>query len=98
MTDLERQVEELRQQVAALAERVRLDAVAEAFLVGRHEIREGDYFLQYGESHVTRLASISSDGKWTYDAMERARDQTQVGHKRLYTIEEVAEILVKAQR
>jgi hypothetical protein len=98
MTDLEKEVAELRARLDVLAERVRLDAVAEAFIAGRHEIREGDYFLRFGDHHATRLNNISSDGKWTYDSTEWGRDQTNLGHKRLYTIEEVAEILAKSKR
>ncbi len=96
-TNLEAEIADLRQRMGALAERVRLDAVAKAFLAGCHEIREGDYFLRNGDDHATRLNNVSSDGKWTYDSTEWGDRDQQQHHKRLYTIEEVAEIVAKAR-
>lgn len=94
MKTLEEQVADLRDELRALAERVRLDAVASAFLAGAHEIREGDCFLRYGDQ-PTQLDHISSDGKWTYDSHEWNERDPQRHHRRLYTIEEVAEIVAK---
>ena len=45
MTELELQVQRLGEQLREVTERVRLDAVAEAFLQGTHTVRMGDYFL-----------------------------------------------------
>lgn len=97
MTDLEARVDLLAIELRLVAELVRQDAVAEGFLAGSHEIREGDSFLRYGErSSPTHLGCISSEGKWTYDGCEwHDRDQ-QRHHRRLYTIEEVAAIVSKA--
>ena len=86
---------------AGLAERVRLDAVASAFIDGEHPVREGDYFLLYGH-HPTRLSNISSDGKWTYNngshTVEPFAIPSPTESLRLYTIAEVAEIVAKARR
>lgn len=99
MTNLEAQVRELRAQLEQLTERVRLDAVAGAFLKNVHEIREGDYFL-YNGTLPTRLNSISSEGKWTFfdghHVIEPFRVPRPGEHDRLYTIAEVAEIVSRA--
>ncbi len=101
MTDLERQVAALRAQLNALAERVRLDAVAESFLSNAEEIREGDFFLLY-EDFPTRLGNISSQGKWTYQSPHGCIEPHQIPepgeYQRLYTGAEVAEIVAKALR
>jgi hypothetical protein len=100
MTELELEVEELRRKLNELADRVRLSAVAEAFMRGSHEIRERDYFLL--SPHVpTRLTNVSSDGKWTYwdghHVSEPHRIPEQGEYERLYTIAEVAEIVAKVK-
>lgn len=95
-SELEIQLDELRRRLEALTERVRITAVAEAWAAGNHDIRRGDYFLRWGDTHVTRLDNISSEGKWTFDSTEWGKDQTNAGHRRLYTIEEVAEIVALA--
>jgi uncharacterized protein YceH (UPF0502 family) len=99
MSDLEAEVMALRRQLDELAERVRLDAVADAFIRGAHEIREGDNFLLHG-GFPTKLTNISSDGKWTFfngaHTIEPFRTPTDC--ERLYTIAEVAEIVAKLER
>lgn len=100
MSDLEDEIVDLRVRLDALAERVRLDAVALRFLTGDHAIREGDYFLLDGH-FPTRLDSVCrGTGKWTYfngrNTTEPFRIPDALDHRRLYTIEEVAEILGKA--
>ncbi len=94
--DLEKEVAELRARLDALSERARLGAVAEAFLRGDHAVREGDYFLLHGD-FPTRLSNVSSEGKWTYfdgrNTVEPFRIPDPCEYPRLYTIEEVAEIL-----
>jgi hypothetical protein len=102
MTKLEEEIAELRDRLNDLAERVRLDAVAEQFYCGTHEIREGDYFILEGSTFATRLASVSSDGKWTYfngkNSIEPFRIPEPDENERLYTIAEVAEIVARAKR
>ncbi len=97
---LELEVDGLRAQLDVLAERVRVDTVAEAFIAGSHEIREGDYFLLDG--FPTKLGSVSSEGKWTYfngsNCVEPFRVPEPDEYDRLYTIAEVAEIVAKARR
>jgi hypothetical protein len=98
-TKLEEEVAELRAKLVDITERVRLDAVAEAFIAGNHHIREGDYFLLYNDA-PTRLSSVSSEGKWTYydgrNTVEPFRVPRPNEYDRLYTIAEVAEIVAKA--
>jgi hypothetical protein len=99
---LQAQVDDLRRQLSEVAERVRLHDVADAFLRGEHPIRQGDYFLLWGD-RATRLDNVSSDGKWTYfdghNHTEPFRIPDPQDHPRLYTIAEVAEILaLKGQR
>lgn len=98
-TDLERQVDELRTALEALAERVRLSSVAEAFLCGDHEIREGDYFL-LDVGRPTQLKGINGEGKWSYfddrNFIEPFRIPKPGDYDRLYTAAEVAEVLAKA--
>lgn len=101
MSDLEDEIVELRLRLDALSERVRLDAVALRFLTGDHAIREGDYFLLDGR-FPTRLQSVSGhDGKWTYFDGRHLTEPFRVPgpeeHRRLYTIEEVAEIIGRSQ-
>jgi len=100
-TNLELEVDELRKRLYEVAERVRVDAVAELWLAGNHDIREGDYFLLDG-SFPTQLQSVESGiGKWTYrdyngSVIEPFRVPNQADHDRLYTKAEVAAILEKA--
>lgn len=100
---LEIELEELKARVAALGERVRLDAVAERFLAGVHEIRVGDFFRLDCGDKPSRLDSVASDGKWTHAGhngrySEPFRIPNPGDHERLYTIAEVAEIVAKATR
>ena len=98
-TTLEVEVAELRQKVDVLAERVRLDAVASAFLGGAHPVRVGDYCVIDG--FPTRLSSVSSEGKWTYfngrNSIEPFRVPPSSDIQRLYTVDEVAEIVAKVK-
>lgn len=100
MTDLERVVAELSKQLAEVKERVRVDAVAELFIAGNHDPREGDYFLLNG--FPTKLTNISSEGKWTYfngnNVIEPFRIPQPGEVDRLYTVAEVAEIVSKVAR
>jgi hypothetical protein len=95
-TNLELEVEALRQRINEIAERVRVDAVAKAWLAGNHDIREGDYFLLNGD-YVTKLDRVSREGKWMYTdragCIEPFRIPDQADHDRLYTKAEVAEIV-----
>ncbi len=99
--DLEARVEALRAQLDEIAKRVRLDAVAQRFLAGEHEVRPGDYFeLDDGSGLATKLRSVSSDGRWTYydgrGHIESYRVPRQGDYERLYTVSEVAEVVAKA--
>ncbi len=100
-TKLEDELAEIRAHIRVLEERVRLDAVAEAFLRGDHDVRQGDYFL-LDEDRPTRLSSVNYEGKWTYldgrNYVEPFRIPEPTEYARLYTLAEVAEILVKASR
>lgn len=102
-TSLERDVAELKTRIADLEERVRIDAVAEAFIVGKHDVREGDYFL-LNERTPSRLDSIEpSSGKWTYrnahgNYVEPYEVPAPDWYQRLYTIAEVAEIVAKVTK
>lgn len=100
MTLLE-ELRALQHAMRNLARRVELDAVAEAFVKGDHSIQEGDHFLYYG-STPTRLQNINSEGKWTFwdghHCVEPHAIPRQEDHRRLYTIEEVAEIVAKARK
>lgn len=95
------EVRELRRYLNNLAERVRLDEVADAFLRSDHAIAAGDYFLYY-KNTPTRLTNVSSEGKWTFfdgtHTIEPHRVPDQADHERLYTIAEVAEIIAKARK
>jgi hypothetical protein len=102
MNAVEKEIEQLKVQLAALEKRVRLNATAERFLNGEHEIRTGD-FVRFEDGHVSRVFSISSEGKWTYfdrhgHVIEPFKIPPEPNVERLYTIEEVAEILAKATR
>jgi hypothetical protein len=99
-TDLEQQIDELRTKLDALAERVRLGAVARAFLDnvrGADSVRDGDIALIDG--HPTRVRiSDHGIGKWTFTTgaghhLEAFRVPPSDDIVRLYTPEEVAEIL-----
>lgn len=101
MTKLEEEIVRLRAQLDGLAERVRLDAVAQAFLQGARgadAVRDGNYAVIDG--FPTRV-SIASDGigKWSYfdgrNYTEPFRVPPSDDVQRLYTAAEVAEILAK---
>lgn len=100
LTPLETEVADLRRKLDALAERVRIDAHARAFLHGQHSVHEGDCCLIDG--HPTRVSRISSEGKWTYfngnNVIEPFRVPPSDDIRRLYTIEEVAEIVAKVRQ
>lgn len=100
MTDLENEVAALRAQLDNLAERVRIDAVATAFLRGDHAVHEGDYAVI--DRFPTKVDSISREGKWTYfngrNYIESGRVPPSDDVQRLYTVAEVAEIVAKATR
>lgn len=103
MTDLEKRVDELRTQIAEVGDRVRVDAVAVEFLAGEQVFRAGDHFL-YGSQPATvwdikpgdaigknyERWGINCDGR----SWEGARPFDAV--ERLYTRDEVAEIVAKA--
>jgi hypothetical protein len=103
---LEIEMEALRTRLNEVAEQVRLNAVAEAWLAGNHDIRQGDYFLLNKET-PTQLYSVQkwrdehgniNDGKWTYrdshgSTIEPHRIPDQADHDRLYTKTEVAAII-----
>lgn len=100
LTPLEIEVADLRRRLAAVEERVRIDANAHAFLRGDPRVLEGDYCLIDG--FPTRVASISSEGKWTYfngrNSVEPFRVPPSDDVQRLYTVAEVAEIVAKVRR
>lgn len=100
MTKLETEIAALRAQLDDLAERVRLDEVANMFLREECTIRAGDYVVI--DDFPTRVSSISSEGKWTYfngrNAVEPFRVPPSDDIERLYTAAEVAEIVAKARR
>lgn len=103
MSKLEDEIAALRTQLEDLAERVRLDAVAESFLRGKHPIRQGDFFrLWRGDFATRRSFNGSEDGKWLYfdgyHTTEPHRIPEPDDHERLYTIAEVAEIVAKARK
>jgi hypothetical protein len=100
ISPLEAEVADLRKKLDDLAERVRIDAHARAALQGDHPVREGDYCLIDG--FPTRVSNISSEGKWTYfnghNSIEPFRVPPSEDIQRLYTIAEVAEIVVKVRQ
>jgi hypothetical protein len=100
-TELELQVQMLGDQLTEVAERVRLDAVATAFLHDTHAVRVKDYFLLSAD-FPTRLDHVSSEGKWTYRNHQGYSEPFRIPkpdeYQRLYTIAEVAEIVAKAVR
>ena len=97
-TALEIEVAALRQQLASLEERVRIDAVAEMYIAGKHHVRQGDFFIM-SSGDPARLSSVSSEGKWTYYNGSRTTEYSRIPrpdeYERLYTIAEVAEIIAK---
>lgn len=102
MTDLEQQVQALRTQLEALAERVRTTAVAEEFLAQQVVWRDGDVFSCYGEVH--KLIQIYDNGKWLVCNMSGHSYEPHVvgavyfaDAERLYTAAEVAEIVAKTR-
>jgi hypothetical protein len=96
--ELELEIEKLRTRLNEVAKSVRLDVVAQAWLAGNHDIRQGDYFLLNG-NHPTQLSNVDGyDGKWTYmdvqgRSIEPHRVPDQADHDRLYTKAEVAAII-----
>lgn len=96
---LQPEIDVLRAQIADLEKRVRLHDAFESFVHGEHEIREGDYFVLYGDL-PSRLMSVSSVGKWTY---WNGRDQVESSpphpsdRERLYTAAEVAAIVARSR-
>lgn len=100
ISPLETEVADLRRKLDSLAERARIDAHAEAFLRGSHPVREDDYCVING--FPTRVSSISSEGKWTYfnghNVIKPFRVPPSDDIQRLYTIEEVAEIVAKVRQ
>lgn len=100
MSKLEEEIIMLRRQLEDLAERVRLDDVADAFMRGEHVVRAGDCVVIAGL--LTRVGNISSEGKWTYfngrNVVEPFRVPPSDDIERLYTIAEVAEIVAKARK
>ncbi len=96
---LEQEVADLRRRLDDLTERVRLNAVADAFLLSNHAlVRPGDFCLIDG--FPTRLEHVNSQGKWTYfngrNVTEPFRIPPSDDIQRLYTAAEVVEIVDKA--
>lgn len=98
----ETEVAELRARLVDLAERVRVSAVAERFAQGDHRPREGDFFL-YSESSAARLWMKRDDEyerKWGINCDGRSWEGPTPSYfdtlKRLYTVDEVAEIVANA--
>lgn len=106
MTPLEQEVEALHAQLKDLNDRVRLDAVAQAFLQNNHASRPGDFFL-YGESPA-KLYSLYDDNvhgfpnRWRVSCGSQSWDGPIHGeitdYQRLYTAAEVAEVVAKITR
>lgn len=102
MTELEKQINELRVKLDEIAERVRLDAVARTFLEnvrGADSVRSGDIALIDGHPTRVRIAD-NGIGKWTFTTgtggcVEAFRVPPSDDIVRLYTPEEVAEILAR---
>ena len=109
MSNLEDEIVALRKQIADLAERVRLDAVAKEFLAKEVVYREGDVFRDLndnlGPSKIYEIRQPHEIGKsyvrWgisgghhSYEAP--APDPATI--ERFYTHAEVAEIVAKATR
>lgn len=92
---LESEIEALRAALSVLAERVRIDAVAEEFLAGAVEWRVGDCFTDGYQ--MCRIDNISSEGKWTCGGVE-ARPKWWANAERLYSHAEVAEIVAKVRK
>lgn len=99
VTPLENEVVLIRNLLDDVSERVRVSVVAREFLKdsSNWQPRNGTYFLLDGD-HPTRLSNISSDGKWTYydrggSQIEPFKIPDTKNNPRLYTVEEVAEIL-----
>ena len=94
MARLQSEIDQLRAQLDALEQRVRIHDAAESFIAGEREIREGDYMLADG--FPTRLDDVSSEGKWTYrDRHKYAEHGRRPEAERLYTVAEVAEIVAR---
>ena len=96
---LEDEVTELREKLAQLEKRVRLSCVAERFIAGDHEIRSND-FVQFDDDHAAQVYISKDTGKWLYTdrhghRIEPFRVPPEDGIRRLYTIEEVGEIVAK---
>lgn len=96
---LEDEVIELREKLTQLEGRVRLSCVAERFIAGDHEIRSDD-FVQFDDDHAAQVHINKHTGKWLYfdrhgHRVEPFRVPPEEGIRRLYTIEEVGEIVAK---
>lgn len=95
------EVKELQARLAVLEERVRLDGVAERFIAGNHEIRDGDC-VRFEGGHAAHIRINNFSGKWIYmdgqgRHIEPFRIPPEDNIQRLYTIAEVGEILAKAK-
>lgn len=102
MNEFEEEVGELRLRLDALSKRVRLLGVARRFIEGSHEVRDGD-FVKFNDGHASRVRIDKYDAKWTYtnrngSCVEPFRVPPEEGIERLYTIQEVGEILEQAFR
>ena len=98
---IEEEVDDLRARLSALSERVRLSEVARRFVEGDHEVRDGD-FVRFDDGHAARVRINGHDAKWTYldrhgHHVEPFRVPPEEGIERLYTIQEVGEILERAR-
>jgi hypothetical protein len=90
LTPLEAEVSDLRRRLDVLAERARIDAHAVSFLQGSHPVREGDCCLI--DDHPTRFLIHAPPRR------SHLRVQSSAEIRRLYTIEEVAEIVAKVRQ
>lgn len=102
MSEIEEEIGELRARLDALSERVRLSEVARRFAEGSHEVHDGD-FVKFSDGHAARVRIGGRDQKWTYadrygGHAEPFRVPPEEGIERLYTIQEVGEILAQALR
>ncbi len=102
MSEIEEEVGELRTRLDALAERVRLSEGARRFVEGNHEVRDGD-FAKFSDGHVACVRINRHDAKWSYidrdgHYVEPFCVPPEGGIERLYTIQEIGEILEQAFR
>lgn len=100
LTPLELEVADLRRRLNEVADRVRIDANADAFLRGDLRVRSGDYCLING--HPTQAHIAEHDGRWTYhnghNTIEVFRVPPSDDIQRLFTTAEVAEIVDKVRK